>query len=740
MFNKRYVTNDLRVQSVKRLSSCWHSYMQAQYTQEFVPPPPAEETPPPAEQPFPPPEPRRASVSIPLIAVLVFVGGSLIVCALAFMKYARIVDRKLSAGAFSGTSDIYSASPASLLTNLSDTNREHRQIVRFEDIPKVLVEAVISAEDKRFFRHEGFDPLRMMKAAYVDLRQGRKNQGASTLSMQLARSLLLSPDKNWSRKLAQLAMAVRLEQKLTKEQIFTYYCNQVYLGRLGTFSVHGFGAASRAYFGKDIHDLTVPEAATLAGLIQRPSYFNPWRNLDRLQERRNLVLLLMRQNGYIGESAYRQALAAPLKIAPPTMDATGAPYFVDLVADELHGVLGDTETPEAHEVYTTLDLNLQRAATEAVKIGMQNVDQLLRKKAGKKAGALPQAQVALVAIDPHTGEVKALLGGRDYTASQLNRALAKRQPGSVFKPFVYAAALNSALGGQPNVITPATVIMDEPTTFYSGNTAYTPANFGHATYGEVTVRQALMKSMNIPTVKLAQMTGYSAISNLARQAGLGDSIQPTPSIALGSYEATPLDIAGAYTIYSNQGLYVRPSLISRVNTRDGRTIYSHTTESHQVLDPRVAYLMVNLMEGVLIYGTGAGVRTRGLTVPAAGKTGTSRDGWFAGFTSQLLCVVWVGFDDNHDLNLEGAKAALPIWTEFMKRALQLQAYKDPKPFKPASGVTSAQIDPETGTLATPNCPTTRTEFFIAGTEPTESCTRHNVQVIVEDPRAAVAGR
>ncbi len=235
-----------------------------------------------------------------------------------------------------------------------------------------------------------------------------------------------------------------------------------------------------------------------------------------------------------------------------------------------------------------------------------------------------------------------------------------------------AAALNSALLDKSTVITPATVIMDEPTTFYSGNTAYTPANFGHATYGQVTVRQALMKSMNIPTVKLAQMTGYSAISNLAKQAGLGDNIQPTPSIALGSYEATPLDIAGAYTIYSNQGLYVRPSLISQVKTRGGRTIYSHTAEAHRALDPRVAYLMVNLMEDVLRSGTGAGVRTRGFTVPAAGKTGTSRDGWFAGFTSQLLCVVWVGFDDNHDLNIEGAKSALPIWTEFMKRALQLQ--------------------------------------------------------------------
>jgi penicillin-binding protein 1B len=668
------------------------------------------------------------------------IGIVTILCAVCFWRYARLVDDKLRHGVFSGTSDIYAASPPSLIENVSEKNREYRRIVRFEDIPKVLVNAIVSAEDKRFFRHEGFDALRMMKAAYVDLREGRKDQGASTLSMQLARSLLLSPDKNWARKVAQVAMAMRLEQKLTKQQIFEYYCNQVYLGRLGTFSLHGFGAASRAYFSEDIHDLTLPQAAALAGMIQRPSYYNPWRYPDRLQERRNLVFALMRQNGFIGESEYRRALQARLTIAPANMPATGAPYFVDLVGDELQNLLGERETHEKQDVYTTLDLNLQHAANEAVEIGMQNVDRLLSQRARVKVGPLPRAQVALLAIDPHTGEVRALVGGRDYAASQLDRALAKRQPGSVFKPFVYAAALNSALLDRSKLVTPATLIMDEPTTFWSGNTPYQPANFGHASYGEVTVRQALMRSMNIPTVKLAQMTGYNTISNLAREAGLGDNIRPTPSIALGSYEATPLDIAGAYTIYSNQGIYVRPSLIAQVKTRSGKVIYSHTTESHRVLDPRVAYLMVNLMEGVLQSGTGAGVRTRGFIAPAAGKTGTSRDGWFAGFTSQLLCVVWVGFDDNRDLNLEGAKAALPIWTEFMKRALQFQPYRDPRPFQPPHGISSAQIDPETGMLANPNCPNTRTELFIAGTEPGEYCTLHTgAEIVVEDPTMPVAG-
>jgi penicillin-binding protein 1B len=473
----------------------------------------------------------------------------------------------------------------------------------------------------------------------------------------------------------------------------------------------------------------------LAGLIQRPSYYHPLHSDDRMLERRNLVLSLMRRNGYVTEEEYRKAMKTPIVIDPAAGQPSSAPYFMDLVSDELRDLPGDRDAPrDAHEVYTGLDLNLQQAASESIRIGMQTVDELLRKRAGKNAGPRPQAQVALVAIDPHTGEVKALVGGRNYGASQLNRALAERQPGSVFKPFVYSAALNSALsGGQRTLITPATVIVDEPTTFWSGNTAYQPANYGHGSYGEVTVRQALKKSLNIPAVKVAQMAGFNAVATLAKEAGLGEHIQPTPSIALGSYEVTPLDIAGAYTIFANQGKYVRPRLISRVKTRNGTVSYSHQPETRQVLDPRVAFLIVNLMEDVINSGTAAGVRARGFAAPAAGKTGTSRDGWFAGFTSQLLCVVWVGFDDNSELNLEGSKSALPIWTEFMKRAIQQPLYRDPKPFKPPAGITSAAIDPETGLLATPECPATRTEFFIAGTEPKETCEQHDYHEVTEPP-------
>ena len=667
-----------------------------------------------------------------LVAVIVLTSLPFIFFTYTYVRYGLLIDAQLRKGVFSGTSDIYAAMPPQLITNLSGQNRERRTIVRFEDIPKVLVHAVISVEDKRFFHHNGFDVPRMIKAAYVDLKDGHKNQGASTLSMQLARSLWLDPAKNWTRKTAQLAMAMHLEEKLSKEQIFTYYCNQVYLGRRGTYSLHGFGAAAGAYFGKDIRDLTLPQAAMLAGLIHRPSYYHPLGNPDRIRQRRNLVLSLMQQNGYITDDERRRAAQEPVVIAPASPDSSEGPYFVDLVNDELPDLLGERDARGvAQQVYTTLDLDLQHAADEAVRIGMQNVDVLLRRRAGAKSGASPQAQVALVALDPHTGEVRALVGGRNYLSTQLNRALAERQPGSVFKPFVYAAALRTAIMANPRqTITPATLVMDEPTVFWSGSTPYMPANFDHSSNGEVTVRQALRRSLNVPTVKVAQLAGYNAVADLAKLAGLGSHIQPTPSIALGSYEVTPLDIAGAYTIFANHGVYVRPSLISRVKTKDGSVIYSHTAQTRQALDPRVAYLMINLMEDVMNSGTAAGVRSRGFYAPAAGKTGTSRDGWFAGFTSQLLCVVWVGIDDNSELKLEGAKSALPIWTEFMKRAIRLPPYRDPKPFKPPPGISSAAIDPDTGLLASPDCPSTRYEYFIAGTEPGEICNQPGHAAII----------
>lgn len=612
-----------------------------------------------------------------------------------------------------------------LIANLSP-HRERRRLVRFDQIPANLVHAVISAEDKHFFQHTGFDVFRILKAAYVDLKDGRKEQGASTLSMQLARGLYLEPDKNWKRKFEELLITMHLENKLTKQQIFEDYANQVYIGRRGTFSINGFGEGARAFFGKDISQLSDAEAATLAGMVQRPSYFNPSRSPDRVRDRRDLVLALMRQNGYLTEEAYDNALKTPLQITPGQSESPESQYFLDLVSDELQNEL-EEGGPAARYIYTTLNPDLQRAAEEAVRVGMQNVDQQLRKKkpTGEPAG---QPQVALIAMDPHTGEIKALVGGRDYAASQLNHVHAMRQPGSAFKPFVYAAALETAINGGAQIFTPASVVDDSPTTFSFGGRSYQPANFGHEFMGPVTLRTALAHSLNVATVSLAQQVGYAKVVALAHRAGLNEAIKPTPAVALGAYETTPLEIAEAYTLFANRGMRLSPATVSLVRSGKGTVLYQHRPDPVPALDPRVAYLMVNMMQEVLRSGTGASVRSHGFTLPAAGKTGTSRDGWFAGFTSELLCVVWVGYDDNHDLNLEGAKSALPIWTEFMKRAAQSRPYRDAKSFPAPGGVESAQICTESGQLAGPYCPRTRTEVFIDGTAPVAPCELHSPAV------------
>jgi penicillin-binding protein 1B len=621
-----------------------------------------------------------------------------------------------------------------LIVNVSEHSREKRRLVSYPEIPRNLVNAIVSTEDKRFFQHSGFDFLRILKAAWVDLREGRKLQGASTITMQLARGLWLDRDKSWRRKLAETAMAIDLERRFAKSQIFESYFNQVYLGRQGSFSIHGFGEAARAYFDKDVRQLTLGEAATLAGMVQRPGYWNPFRYPERVKERRAVVLGLMRQNRLIGETQRKQADAEPLVVRRGGSEADDAPYFVDLVNNELQNrVTEDNEDRGVLDVYTTLDPELQRAAAAAVLLGMTEVDAQLRNRHGDPP------QVALVAMDPHTGEVKALCGGRNYNASQLNRALAMRQPGSVFKPFVYAAALNTMLGGGNRRFTPGSTIRDEPTTFWFDGRPYSPANFKDKFSGRVTLRRALAHSLNAATVALAQQVGFEQVAVLARNAGLGDRIRGTPAVALGAYETTPLDVAGAYTIFANQGVRLRPLLIRSVHRQDGSTEFTSARESRPVLDPRIAYLMASMLEDVVRYGTAAGVRARGFTVPAAGKTGTSRDGWFAGFTSNLLCVVWVGYDDNRDLGLEGSRSALPVWTEFMKRAHQWGEYRDARPFPMPGGLVHAVVDPSTGMLAGPYCPSRVDDVYLEGSQPASVCTRHTEPELPPPPEVDVAG-
>lgn len=612
-----------------------------------------------------------------------------------------------------------------LITSLSGGSREKRRVVKFNDIPTILVQAVISAEDKRFFQHSGFDPIRILKAAYIDLRERRKEQGASTLSMQLARMFWLYPDKAWKRKLTEVVVTLHLEQKLSKQQIFENYANQIDLGWRGTYNIRGFGQAAEIYLGKELSQITIPEAAQLAGIAKSPGNFDAYRRPERMKERRNNVLSLMRTNGFINERDYALAVEAPITVAKGTSQSLEAPYFVDLVTDDLQNKLSTNLQSHAFRVYTTLDLNLQRAAMEAIRDGMQKVDELVRKQKRFKGKTIPEPQVALVAIDPRDGSVKALAGGRNYGMSQLNHVLARRQPGSIFKPFVYAAAMDTAVEGAARVLTPSTMVLDQPTTFWFDGKPYQPSNFGDKFRGEVSIRDALAHSLNVATVKVAEMVGYDSVVAMANRAGMNYKIQPTPAVALGAYDITPVEAAGSYTIFANDGAYVKPSMVRLVRAQDGKVVFRNKPEPKQVLDPRVAYLMTNLMEEVLRSGTAAGVRSRfNLDFPAAGKTGTSHDGWFAGYTSELLCVVWVGFDDFKELKLEGAHSAAPIWAQFMKAATQYREYRDAKPFRAPDGIVSIEIDPASGMAATGACPTTRQEVYIAGSQPMQSCPLH----------------
>jgi len=626
-----------------------------------------------------------------------------------------------------------------LITNLFDSAREKRRPVAYSDLPPTLVSAILSAEDKRFFEHGGFDFIRIVGAAWADIRHSSQHyQGASTITMQVARTFFLSNERTWKRKLAEAMVALQLEQRFNKQQIFELYANEVYLGNRGSFGIRGFSEASVAYFGKDLRQLTLPECAYLAGIIRAPNYYSSSdRHPERGAQARDRVLTQMMDNKYATAAELQEAKRAPLKIVHASVSGSEAPYFVDMVKDHLLDNYQETELlSENFRVYTTLDPELQRAAAAAIDTGMKNVDLLLAKKYDKwrkeqtKKGTnepIPQAQVALVALDPRNGEIKAVIGGRDYGQSQLNHALSRRQPGSVFKPFVYAAAFNNAIDGVQPVVTPATTIDDEPTTFEFDGKEYTPNNYGERFMGHVTARDALTNSLNVATVKVAELIGYGRVVQIARQMGLGTNILPTPAVALGAYEMTPMDVAAGYTTFATMGTRAEPQFLRGVVNAEGESLEKYAPKTRVALDPRVAYLVDSVLIDVLNRGTGAGVRARGFTLPAAGKTGTSRDGWFSGFTTNLLCVIWIGFDDNRDLGITGGIVAAPIWADFMMRATSLPAYKGVGELAMPEGVESVTIDSDTLQLATPNCPVTRQEVYVTGSAPAQICEVHGGQ-------------
>jgi penicillin-binding protein 1B len=617
-----------------------------------------------------------------------------------------------------------------LITALSeDKDRTKRRLVAYKEIPPRLVQAVTSIEDRRFFEHGGVDYHSMIGWAWHDLRGDRKwTGGGSTLTMQLSRGIFLSPERRIKRKLIEIMITFHLEARFTKQQIFEMYANQINLGHRGSYAINGFGEAAQTFFGRDLRQLDTAQCALLAGMIQSPSRLDPYRHPERAMERRNLVLDAMVETGDITAAEASRAKAEPLGITPQSnVDAGEAPYFVDLVHDQLTQRISEQDLGHSSlRIYTSLDPELQRAASEAVDAGMKIVDDLVRKKHKKGDTDINYPQVSLVAINPHTGQVLALVGGRNYGISQLNHATSERPTGSIFKPFVYATAYNTSLNGTDldggGVFTALTKLNDDPQTFMFDGKAYDPGNFEKGEHpGMVTAAEALAHSLNIATIALAQQVGYDNVAALARSAGIVNA-RGTPSVAIGTYNATPIDMAGAYTVFANNGVHLKPWMLASVRNANGDIVADYAPEAKQVLDPRTAFLTQSLMEGAMTFGTASAVRAHGFSAPGAGKTGTSHDAWFAGYSSNLLCIIWVGNDDYTNLNLEGAKAAAPIWAEFMNRAVKLPQYSDAKPFSPPSGVQQVKIDYKNTWLPSDDtCPVGIYVAFLDGTAPNGTC-------------------
>ena len=607
-----------------------------------------------------------------------------------------------------------------LISSVSGKERAKRKVIGFGDLPPHLVKAITVTEDRSFFEHYGVN-IRGIIRAFVRRYDADPNspiarQGGSSITQQLVKNLLLSPEQTWRRKISEAYMSIILETRLSKEQIFELYCNQVYMGQQAGFAINGFGEASSAYFNKDVTNLNLAEAAFLAALIRSPNRYNPYTKVETATSRRNQVLDSMAEAGVISQDEAKAAKSSPLQVVPARgrIDVSDAPYFADYVQNQLGDMIAGAGAAEHLRIYTTIDMDLQRAAYAALTKQMGELDKIQKKRF--EPGTL---QAALVAMNAKTGEIVAMVGGRDYSKSQLNRATdAYRQPGSVFKPFVYATALNTAYDPVPRVITPATTYMDEPKTFTFDNQEYSPGNFGESySNAPVTLRDGLVHSLNVVTVEVAMEVTIGRVMNLAAKAGLPKPPRAYPAMALGTSEATPLQIASAYTAFANLGTRTSPIAINRITTGEGVTIAAPTTQKNEVLRPDVAYVMTSFMKDVVNRGTAAKVRARGLKGPLAGKTGTSRDGWFAGYTPNLVCAVWVGFDDGSQLGLTGANSALPIWADFMQVALAQHPEWEGDWEMPA-GIEQVDIEPKTGKLSMPEDAEKRVEFFINGTGPT----------------------
>ncbi len=613
-----------------------------------------------------------------------------------------------------------------LVTGLYDRIWEERRLVNLSEVPPLLARAVLAIEDERFYSHRGIDPVAILRASWANLRSGGVVQGGSTLTQQLMKNFFLGDERTLQRKIKEAMMALVAERKYSKEEILENYLNEIYLGQKGAQGIFGVWEAAQFYFSKELPELTIGETALLAGLIKAPNRYSPYRSAEAATKRRNIVLGKMLEERLITRGQYEAALREVVQQRELVKVANDAPFYVDFLKRELaenysHEVL----TAEGLRIFTSLDLQLQRIAEKALVDGLKRLEEsyaYLRKR-----GEEDHLEGAIVVIRPQTGEVKAMVGGRDYQKSQFNRVFqARRQPGSTFKPFTYLAALmyGSEEGGKK--FTPVTSVDDSPFTWSYEGQEWTPRNYKEEYFGTVTFRTALEKSLNSATVRIAKEVGINKIRDAAYRLGIESSLPALPSMVLGGVEVTPLELARAFSTLADNGVRTQPLAVKQVMDQGGRVLEKRDIRVEKVITPQLAFMINHLMKGVLDRGTGYGARAQGFDRPAAGKTGTTndlKDAWFVGYTPDLLAVVWVGFDNQSKLGLSGAQAALPIWTEFMKRATAGTPIND---FVPPPGIKMVDIDPVSGYRATPRCPQVIREAFFEGEEPSGSCPLHPV--------------
>jgi penicillin-binding protein 1B len=601
---------------------------------------------------------------------------------------------------------------------------EDRTLVRLKEVPRSLTDAILVTEDRDFYRHSGVSIKRTFGAILATLRGGTV-QGGSTLTQQLVKNLYLTPERTLRRKAIEAIIAILLDARYSKDEILEAYLNEIYLGQRGSIAIKGVGEASRFYFGKQVTDLGLAESATIAGMIKAPNSYSPFRSSERTRDRRNLVLELMLGQGKITRPEMEAAVASTVVPRSRRVQKIIAPHFVDFVKSQLQERYGAKMRTEGLQIYTTLDVDLQQAGQRAVTEGLATLEKRYRRLA--VAARRAPLQGALIQLEPQTGAVKVLVGGRDYRLSQFNRVTqAHRQPGSLFKPFVMLAAFARRDLSPP--VTPATILYDSPITIEWGrhraSERWTPRNYDGGYRGPMSVRRALELSINIPTVRTALAADLTTVLAASRAAGISSRMQPYPSVALGAFEISPMEIAAAYAVLANGGVRIEPNAIVGVLTADGRILDRKETALKQVLPADAVFLVDSILRGAVDRGTAGGARAGGLRGILAGKTGTTNDGrdaWFVGFSPRFLATIWVGYDDNRGLNLSGSQAAVPIFAEF-SRSLPPQLFTEGFPVP--SDVVTAEIDPDTGYLFAPGCPRRMTEVFISGTAPTELCPEH----------------